>query len=388
MTAQVPYLAGLARRAAGPTPLQPPRPLFAGAARLPDRRQAGEDSPDSPRGRAGDAAARGFPPAPGPRLSAGEQPAAPLIAPRRGAPASQRYGAENRAGDVPAPTGPAVRAGTAGGPAAPAQPDRPGPAPVTLGPPIAAPGQPAHTAAAPRATPAPARPGAQPGKPLPAAGPVSPADGPVTPAAAASGRPPGASAIGSPWATPVELPDPAGRPPATGGAGTQPAAAPASPPGAAPGPPPPGAAPGPPSGRPRPAAAGIDQRQPGGAGSQQAPGRGDSIGELGPARAAVAGHLQPASHPALAPRPDELAGPDRFGSRQRPPGGPGSARVSIGTIEVTVLPPARPTLHPGESRSPAPVPRGRSRPPSLFGTTAGATRLRDGLRRWYGIAQG
>ena len=389
MTAQVPYLAGLARRAAGPTPLQPPRPLFAGAARLPDRRQAGEDSADSPPGRAGDAAARGFPPAPAPRLSAGEQPAAPLIAPRRGTPASQRYGAQNRAGDVPAPTGPAVRAAHRGGPAAPAQPDRPGPAPVTLGPPIAAPGQPGSHRGRSPATPAPARPGAQPGKPLPAAGPVSPADGPVAPAAAASGRPPGASAIGSPWATPVELPDPAGRPPATGGA-AQPAAAPA---------PPPGAAPGPPASRtpgrlPRRLPGGRDRR----GGHRPAPARrrwfsasarprrldrGTGAGSGGRGRRPSAG---------LAPGPGSPAG--RAGRAR-------SVRVAPAAARRTGLGPrlhrhdrghglaaSRPTLQPSESRSPAPVPRGRSRPPSLLGTTAGATRLRDGLRRWYGIAQG
>jgi hypothetical protein len=53
--------------------------------------------------------------------------------------------------------------------------------------------------------------------------------------------------------------------------------------------------------------------------------------------------------------------------------------VSIGTIEVTVVPPAKPRAVP-----PRPVPR-RERPPSRL---AASDPLRDGRRRWYGVAQG
>ena len=45
--------------------------------------------------------------------------------------------------------------------------------------------------------------------------------------------------------------------------------------------------------------------------------------------------------------------------------------------------PAAPEVQP-----PAQAARGWSRPPSLLAASAGADRLRDGLRRWYGTAQG
>ena len=52
--------------------------------------------------------------------------------------------------------------------------------------------------------------------------------------------------------------------------------------------------------------------------------------------------------------------------------------------------PAGPRPPPAAPRDPAPAPvtRGWSRPPSLLASSAGADRLRDGLRRWYGTAQG
>jgi hypothetical protein len=83
--------------------------------------------------------------------------------------------------------------------------------------------------------------------------------------------------------------------------------------------------------------------------------------------------------PARVARPDEHA---RTGKsrRERP------ARVTIGTIEVTVVPAARPARGGTEPRLAPPqgVP-----PRSASGLTgAGGARLRDGLRRWYGIAQG
>ena len=66
----------------------------------------------------------------------------------------------------------------------------------------------------------------------------------------------------------------------------------------------------------------------------------------------------------------------------------GPPRVSIGTIDVTVLPPAPPAPPAPGIRPPAQAARGWTRPPSLLAATAGAGRLRDGLRRWYGTAQG
>ena len=97
----------------------------------------------------------------------------------------------------------------------------------------------------------------------------------------------------------------------------------------------------------------------------------------------LAGHPDPA-----VPSGPGLGGPGPGGPG---PGGAGSdaqgtraPRVSIGAIEVTVVPPARP-----ERIQPAPPPPRRlPRPASLLTGNAGADRLRDGLRRWHGTAQG
>jgi hypothetical protein len=128
----------------------------------------------------------------------------------------------------------------------------------------------------------------------------------------------------------------------------------------------------------------IGQR---GTAAYEAPGDGGATGNRGPSSAAApVGDLLPP--PAAAPRLNEMVEPAPFGSYQQQPGGPGPARVSIGTIEVTVVPPAGPPSPASVSRPPAPPSRGRSRPPSLLAATAADSRLRDGLRRWYGIAQG
>jgi hypothetical protein len=61
--------------------------------------------------------------------------------------------------------------------------------------------------------------------------------------------------------------------------------------------------------------------------------------------------------------------------------------VSIGTIEVTVVPPpdaAAPTHDPRAAQAV----RNRSRPAPRPGADPGVDQLRDGRRRWYGIAQG
>jgi hypothetical protein len=74
--------------------------------------------------------------------------------------------------------------------------------------------------------------------------------------------------------------------------------------------------------------------------------------------------------------------------RFRDPRPAGQPRVSIGTIEVTVVPAATPAPESGRNQAPAPAAPGRPRPasPHTAGMTAG--RLTQGLRRWHGIAQG
>src|SRR5580704_9123369 len=65
---------------------------------------------------------------------------------------------------------------------------------------------------------------------------------------------------------------------------------------------------------------------------------------------------------------------------------PRRPRFSIGTIEVTIVPPTptpTPVIH--QIQPPAPV---TNRPSSPFAASAGADRLRHGFRRWYGTAQG
>ena len=63
--------------------------------------------------------------------------------------------------------------------------------------------------------------------------------------------------------------------------------------------------------------------------------------------------------------------------------GPAAAGVSIGTIEVTVVPPAPAPAQPLHR----PVPGGRARQATVP-QAADAGRLQAGLRRWYGTAQG
>lgn len=60
--------------------------------------------------------------------------------------------------------------------------------------------------------------------------------------------------------------------------------------------------------------------------------------------------------------------------------------MTIGTIEVTVVPPAQRPAHTPPTPPAPPVP---AEEPAATGLAeAGTARLRDGLRRWYGIAQG
>ncbi len=357
MRAQVPYLARLARRAAGQVPLQPPRQLFADTAYSPVRPPAGDGSADFPLGSTADAAARGFSPAFALSQAAEEPPASPQITSQSG-----EHIAGNRTGGAPVPIDSGSHAGTGGHPAPSGRADRPRSAQVTPSPLLAPRAETSEVAVGTPVTSAPAGPITQPPEPTPSAT-------PRTSAHAARVRSPGSSATVPFWEMPVELPYPIERASVTSQASTRLAAQPALPP--------PGLG---------PAAVGSDQDQLGdGTGTRETPGGWDAVSDNGRSRApaALRDLLPP---PAQAPRPTELAGPGPGGSRQQPAGGRASARVSIGTIEVTVVPPARPAVHASESRAPAQMPRGRSRPASPL--TAGADRLRDGLRRWYGIAQG
>lgn len=98
---------------------------------------------------------------------------------------------------------------------------------------------------------------------------------------------------------------------------------------------------------------------------------------------------QPRPVPDLIPPPSaatsgvEVSGLDTGPGRRRPPVGR-PAQVSIGAIEVTVVPPAEPAA----PQSTPPERRDRPRPVSAPPAFSGADRLRDGLRRWHGIAQG
>lgn len=319
MNAQVPYLAKLARRAAGPAPLQPGRPLFPGTAYLAGRLLAADDGENLPRGRAGRA-------------------------------------------------DPAARAGRADAIATPAGPDRPGLTAVRTGSVSVPRAQLTQAAAAQQTTSAPAGHTAQQMTSAPAGHTAQPTEprppGPVPsasahpPASAARGWPPQAPASVPSWETPVELTRPAELAAAAGQAGTRSTA-------------PPAPLAGSPASWPGQASAATANR------------------DQGPsAAAATTGKIPALPPPALAPRPDEPTeptGPGLFGSRQQLPGGPGPDRVSIGTIEVTVVPPTRPGA---ESRPGVQAPRGRPRPASLLAAHGGTSRLRDGLRRWYGIAQG
>ena len=129
MRAQIPYLAGLARQAAGRPALRPPHQLYSRASYTPGRGETVRRPP-------GDAAVRSFPPARLPSGSGEEPPAPPRIASPRGEDTGR-----DRAGGAPgAPAAladPAPGAGLpvapgAGVPAAPAA--SAGPVPDAAGP--------------------------------------------------------------------------------------------------------------------------------------------------------------------------------------------------------------------------------------------------------------
>jgi hypothetical protein len=107
---------------------------------------------------------------------------------------------------------------------------------------------------------------------------------------------------------------------------------------------------------------------------------------------AVARDLVPAAPRDLMPPPAAVPRPAAAGTepagRLRDPRPSGQARVSIGTIEVTVVPAAPPTPEIGRNQPSAPAAPGRSRPASPLAAGMTAGRLEQGLRRWHGIAQG
>jgi hypothetical protein len=85
--------------------------------------------------------------------------------------------------------------------------------------------------------------------------------------------------------------------------------------------------------------------------------------------------------------PPDAAG-ERPGPAQAARDAAAPARVTIGTIEVTVVPPAPPPRGTAGPARVAPAPASTRPPADSPLAEAGSARLRGGLRRWYGIAQG
>ena len=378
MKAQVPYLARLARQVARPPMLKPPRQLFTDDIDPPVR---SADTPGSARRHAVDPASPS-PPVSLPRSDSGrQQPALEATAsvPAEETERARETGRQDRSVTVEpgvavnSPDTPTVSAWPepAAGPGAP-----PDSVDMTWPPPVAPPGaghpEVASVAAASPANPAGTRPGTAPTGPLPSRTPRP---------AAGSGpaRPPG-SWVSALRERPVELPEAIEHAPAAGQADRRAApvsrAVPAVP--AVPAAPPPG--PGPIA----PAGSRQDQHTDDAAVARRA-----ALGPEAPGAEGVAdldGSSEPTPVRDLMPKLTSDHLPAAI-PRTEPgqPLVPRRPRVSIGTIEVTVVPPA-PAVR--EIRPPVPVTRGWSRPPSPFAASAGADRLRNGLRRWYGTAQG
>jgi hypothetical protein len=364
MKAEVPYLARLARQAAGQPALRPPRQLFSGDIDLP------VDSPgylSSPRRHAIDAAA--------PRLL-GSLPASDggdeQATPEASAPAS---GADRTPTAGP-PGGSAAEPVAAGNvPATPAQPE---PAAATRTtperpdlprPPRAVPQRPgaghAEVSGAAVASPADIRPVPPPAEPGPARD--------ARPAVDRPARPPES------WARSlrdgsVDLPDALEPAPRASQADRRAAPVPRAVP----------AGPGPNG----PAGSRQDQDadEAGDAAAHQA-----ALGPGAPPAATIRNPARPREPTAVRDlMPQSASDPPPVAMSRTGPGEPRvprRPRVSIGTIEVTVVPPTPPAPAVPEIRLPAPVTPGWSRPPSPFAASEGADRLRHGLRRWYGTAQ-
>jgi len=378
MKAEVPYLARLARQAAGQAMLWPPRQLFTGDIGLPVRWPDRGGSPGrhvtaapglpgslAPAATSTDRIAADHGGGTGEQRRAGPEPswaasAAPPPVP--GTPVTPgTSAAPPPVRDAPDPLALAPAPGTAATPVSSAWPEPAG-LPVTAG----RPGMHGPAQAAPRRR----RPSYS----------GSPAAAPANPAGTGRARPP-EPRVGPLWGAPVALPQAVEPAPMTDEAVRR--AVSASP--AGPTAPPSGPGMAAPAGS-RPgqrddagasvARGGAGHRGPG-AGRATAPGRPP---ELAPVR-----ELMPP--PASRAGPATMPGPEP-GEPYREPRAPGRPYLSIGTIEVTVVPPAPPAAAGREAQPPPPVTPGWSRPPSLLASGAGRDSLRDGLRRWYGTAQG
>jgi hypothetical protein len=354
MRARIPYLARLARQAGSEATLQPPRQLFAGDAYTP--RPAGRDEQPrrhadhhpgrhSPRGAAlpgphDEPAPLPLVSPPGENMGAGQAATAPGAFPSPSSPGSQ-HAAIPRPEDAAAHLPPA-------GPDVPGRAQIPVPSPIPLlgGPAWPAHGSPAGApdADAPLAT--------APDADLEAGAPMPPDRS--RPAGEAAQRQPAGSRTDRSGGAPAEPTWAIGPAPVTGRAAepvTRRAAEPVT-------------------GRAaEPVTGGAGVSVPLADRSSGGPARAEDLG------AAVRDLLPP---PVSGPRPG--------GSSQRPRDTRPS-QVSIGTIEVTVVPPTAPAAG-LETRPPSRAARDRSRPASLLAANAGTDRLRDGVRRWYGTAQG
>lgn len=370
MKARVPYLAGLADKHATRPTLQPPRPLFIG-----DSSTAVGSAPRERSVRRHPAAGRGLAP-PADFSDANEEGAATTW------PAGSRQDtSEDRVSGSTRGESP-ERPPTTQAPRIPAVPggELPGSAP-TSGPVPAV----EHTPARPRPEPSTSAP--DPGPPSTAAdgvatAPPSPSSGAIRhDGDAVSGRVP-VSWSDPLWGAPVALPPTIGPAPAAGDTGGRSDAhgprasiAPLSPP-----------EPVDPSaavrngGREIPIAP-DDARAKRAEPSALAPVRVPTSGEQ---PAAAPRDLRPPA-PTAPPSIEHRAPNPEYGGRERRPAR--SSRVSIGTIEVTVVP--TPTSATEQIAAPS-IPRSRPRTPSSLHASAstGADRLREGRRRWYGTAQG
>ena len=396
MKPEVRYLARLARQAAGQPMLQPRRQLFSNDIGM------AADGQDTRRERRADLRGGGHP-------AAEPVPAAGSLA----APATAAW------------PGPADDT-----PAVPGGPDVPGPSRAAPPPPgVAGTGLPGAATAGPAdlANCRPGPPGAPPNPAngragTPAAGTPEPPPSiiPRPPSGAGQARPPGSWASLQ-WGEPVELPVATERAPAPDPAdgwavpisGAAPAMVPAGPGLAGP-----GLGPGPAAG-PRADQRTGDAATPAAIGTAAGPAARSTAGGPGapgiaaapaPGAAGVAGVPRALGVPAGSaadPDPPEAPGavrdlmPPRAtdpppgaipgaepGETYREPREPRGTGVSIGTIEVTIVPPAIPAPAAPEMPPPAPVATDWSQLPSPLAASAGADRLRDGFRRWYGTAQG
>ncbi len=395
MKARVPYLARLARQAVGQPLLRPPRPLFAGDADLVvpfsdnpgiPRRPDGEETTPS---RAGSLALSGDsdepsapratdpPPARGTRWEPAEGIPSRPVTPLEPVPTATSV----RSPAVPASPATATVAGSAAGTVTrPGRPDLSGPPwPEPYRPDAADPELPLAVDGVRTNSPG-ARPAAPPPEPPPSRRRQSGGAGP--------GQPP--EAWERLWGGPVDLPETAGPAPAAARAGARALpvarAVPAAPP------------PRSPAvwsalwredqltGEARDAGGASAGRD--GAGTRGAVRSEEAAADRSPRRAGGVRELMPPpaadSDPAALPAAEPGEPHRRPHASQRP-------HVSIGTIDVTIVPSATPTPAAAAAREIAFPMQGTPRwsgPSYSLAASASADRLRDGFRRWYGTAQG